>query len=186
MFKTALLALGGNMQSDYGAVLDTQKAAIAGLQVDSIFPLKASEFYSTPCFPTGAGPDFVNSVVQIQTSLSAQALLAHLHDIEQEYGRVREKRWGMRTLDIDLIAYDDQVRPDIQTYTHWRDLSLADQVQQAPDQLILPHPRIQDRAFVLVPLMDVAPGWVHPVSGLTVAEMLEKLPKSDRKQVVPL
>ncbi|MGY8791094.1 MAG: 2-amino-4-hydroxy-6-hydroxymethyldihydropteridine diphosphokinase, partial [Pseudomonadales bacterium] len=68
--------------------------------------------------------------------------------------RVRGERWGKRVLDADLIAFGTQVLPDLYTYKKWRDLPISDQMLQTPDQLILPHPRLQDRAFVLRPLMD--------------------------------
>lgn len=90
-------------------------------------------------------------------------------------GRERGTRWGQRTLDLDLLAMGDLVLPDAQVYAHWRDLPLEDQARRAPEQLILPHPRLQDRAFVLVPLSDVAPDWRHPVLGRTVLEMRDAL-----------
>ena len=99
---------------------------------------------------------------------------------------MREQRWGMRTLDIDLLALGDSVLPDAQTQDAWRDLAPETQARLAPDRLILPHPRLQDRAFVLVPLADVAPDWRHPRLGLTVRQMLEALPAADREAVKPL
>ena len=79
----------------------------------------------------------------------------------------------------------DLVLPDAQTHRRWRELAPEDQARQAPDQLILPHPRLQDRAFVLVPLADVAPDWRHPLSGLSVDQMLQALPAEDVAAVVP-
>jgi 2-amino-4-hydroxy-6-hydroxymethyldihydropteridine diphosphokinase len=76
--------------------------------------------------------------------------------------------------------------PDAAVQTAWRNLALADQKREAPDQLILPHPRLQDRAFVLVPLADVAADWRHPLLGLTIADMLAALPEADRAAMMPL
>jgi 2-amino-4-hydroxy-6-hydroxymethyldihydropteridine diphosphokinase len=87
-------------------------------------------------------------------------------------------------LDIDLIAVGDSVSPDIDGYLAWQRIGLKDQAKSAPLGLILPHPRLQDRAFVLVPLADVAPDWCHPVLGQTVDQMLAALPKPDRNAVV--
>ena len=146
----------------------------------------ASRLYATPAFPAGAGPDFVNAVMRIETSLTPDALLQKLHAIEAAALRKRTVRWGQRTLDLDLIAVDDLVLPDAATHAHWRDLPLDRQMQEAPQTLILPHPRMQDRAFVLVPLMDVAPTWVHPVLGQSVSDLCAAIPAADRATVVPL
>ena len=99
---------------------------------------------------------------------------------------VRTQRWGARTLDLDLIALDGSVLPDRPVWQQWKDLSPEDQTVLAPEQLILPHPRLQDRAFVLIPLAEVAPDWVHPLTGLGVAEMAAGLPDSDRMAIKPL
>ncbi len=89
-------------------------------------------------------------------------------------------------MDIDLLAVGDQILPDRTTHTEWRKLELKDQISRPPDQLILPHPRLQDRSFVLIPLADVAPDWVHPILGKTAAQMLADLPESDLGGIHPL
>jgi 2-amino-4-hydroxy-6-hydroxymethyldihydropteridine diphosphokinase len=112
--------------------------------------------------------------------------MARLHAVEARFGRRRTQRWGMRTLDIDLLAMGDSVLPDAETQDDWRLLPPDAQVRRTPDRLILPHPRLQDRAFVLVPLADVAPDWVHPRTGKSVRQMLAELPAADRDAVKPL
>ncbi len=145
-----------------------------------------SRLFSTPCFPPGAGPDYVNAAALVETDKSPEAVLDLLHQVEAEFGRARQQRWGMRTLDLDLVCWDDRVVPDAEMFDHWLNLPPDDQRQAAPDRLILPHPRLQDRAFVLVPMADVAPEWRHPVLGLTVTEMIERLPHGDVAAVTPL
>ncbi|NCT11307.1 MAG: 2-amino-4-hydroxy-6-hydroxymethyldihydropteridine diphosphokinase [Rhodobacterales bacterium] len=182
----ALIALGGNEPSPTGAPLDTLRAALGEIAM-AIGPITGkSRMFGTPCFPAGAGPDYVNAAVAVATRLPAAEILRRLHEIEQNHGRARLQRWGMRTLDLDLLALGGAVLPDRATYEDWRALPPDLQQMRAPDALVLPHPRLQDRAFVLVPLADVAADWVHPVLGQSVAAMLAALPAADRDAVVPL
>lgn len=180
------MALGGNLSSSVGPPQETLSAALEQLEALGLRVAAVSRFYRTPCFPAGAGPDYVNAVAALETGLGAEKILAKLHQVEAEFGRERETRWGRRTLDLDLVARGNEVLPNRERYLHWQALSPDLQAQAAPDELILPHPRIQDRGFVLVPLLDVAPGWVHPVLGLSVREMVERLPQAARDEVVPL
>ncbi len=147
---------------------------------------RKSQFYRTPCFPPGTGPDYVNAAIRVETQLSPGALLHVLHDIEHEFGRARKQRWGMRTLDLDILLFDDLVLPDQDTFDRWHDLPIEEQVCATPEHLILPHPRLQDRAFALVPTRDVAPDWCHPVSGKTVSQMCAELPEDTVAEVVVL
>jgi 2-amino-4-hydroxy-6-hydroxymethyldihydropteridine diphosphokinase len=106
--------------------------------------------------PASDQPDYVNAVVAVTTPLPPGELLAALHRIEAAFGRVRTVRNAARRIDLDLLAYHD----------------LVDEVGPP----ILPHPRLAERAFVLCPLSDVAPGWTDPRSGRTVEELLRALP----------
>ncbi len=142
-----------------------------------------SKWYRTPAFPAGAGPDFVNAVVLAETDQPPESALKKLHKIEAEMGRVRKLRWGARVCDLDLLDYSGKILPELSIFRKWADLPAEAQAENAPDQLILPHPRIQDRAFVLVPLRDVAPDWLHPVTGLSVDQMIAALPPEDIEQI---
>lgn len=181
-----LFALGGNMPSGFGTCAQTLRAAVARLEGVLGRSLALSPLYRTPSFPAGAGPDYVNAAALVRAPQTPSEMLDLLHMIEAEFGRERVQRWGRRTLDLDLIAVDQMILPDPETQRQWRDLPLSEQVVRVPEQLILPHPRLQERAFVLVPLADVAPEWVHPVLGRSVAQMLADLPVSARNEVVPL
>ena len=181
-----LIALGGNQPSSAGDPAQTVLSAIKQISILGVEIERVSPLYQTPSFPPGSGRDFVNAAIAVRSGLAAPDLLALLHEVEQHFGRQRLHRWGARTLDLDLIADGDRFAPDVATFDQWRHLSLDRQKTEAPTQLILPHPRLQDRAFVLVPLADIAPDWRHPVLGLTVLEMLARLPAEDRAAVRPI
>ena len=165
---------------------ETLRKAAESLVSPDLSVVKISRSYASPCFPAGAGPDYVNAAALIETSLNAPELLARLHAVEADFGRERANRWGQRTLDLDLIGMGDLVLPDAATQDHWRNLPPQEQARIAPDQLILPHPRLQDRAFVLIPLADVAPDWRHPRLGLTVRQMLDRLDPGDIAAITAL
>lgn len=185
-WSSVIICLGANLPSLAGPPAETIRKAVGEISRNGLHVTTVSRFFSTPCFPAGAGPDYVNAALTARSRLSPDAILAVLHGIETEFGRNRDTRWGQRTLDLDLIAVDELILPDRAGYRAWADLPPDQQRLAAPDRLVLPHPRIADRAFVLVPLMDIAAGWRHPVTGKTVCHMTQDLPASDRDAVVPL
>jgi|ERR1041385_8252469 2-amino-4-hydroxy-6-hydroxymethyldihydropteridine diphosphokinase len=159
-----LIALGSNLPSAAGTPAETLRAALAALGAKGIEPVKVSQFYESEAWPVPDDPRFVNAVAQMGTHLSPGALLERLHAVERSFGRVRTARNAPRTLDLDILDY------------HGR-------IEAGPPEL--PHPRMQSRGFVLVPLADIAPEWRHPTSGLSVAELIAKLPDRGR-EVIPL
>ncbi|MDA9207883.1 2-amino-4-hydroxy-6-hydroxymethyldihydropteridine diphosphokinase [Octadecabacter sp.] len=183
--EITLLAIGGNAPSHSGEPFKVVQAAIDAIKA-CWGAVQISRFYQTPAFPAGAGPDFVNAACVFYTNDSARDVLDTLHEIEADFGRERTKRWGQRTLDIDLIGQGDSILPDVATFERWYDLPLEDQLTSSPEMIILPHPRVQDRSFVLVPLADVAPYWTHPRLGLTTLQMLNARPMEERHTVIPL
>jgi len=149
-----LIALGANLPSAAGAPAETLRAAIAAFQANGIAPVKVSRFRETDAWPDPSDPPYVNAVAQIETVLDPVALLAQLHEIERQFGRERHARNAPRTLDLDIIDYNGRV-------------------EDGPP--VLPHPRMQDRVFVLTPLSEIAPAWRHPVLGMTAGEILARI-----------
>jgi len=185
LMRSAFIALGSNQPSIAGDPAATVRQALRLLEEYGLPVCAASRFYSTLAFPAESGPDFINAAVETRTSLQPDQILEILHEIESALGRERNDRWAARAVDLDLLAVDNVVLPDRDTHDHWRELAPQKQVTDAPDQLILPHPRLQDRAFVLVPLADIAPDWMHPILKLSVREMLNDLPDQDKQDVKP-
>ena len=157
-----LIALGANLPSFYGSPEDTLKAAMDFLDRDGMRLVKSSRLWLSAPVPASEQPWYHNAVVQVETALSAQALLRALQKIESVFGRVRTERNAPRVLDLDLIAYNDEV--------------------MEKEGLHVPHPRLYMRGFVLYPLREVCPGWTHPVLGLTVEDMIRNLPESQQLQ----
>jgi 2-amino-4-hydroxy-6-hydroxymethyldihydropteridine diphosphokinase len=145
-----------------------------------------SRWFRTPAFPSGSGPDFVNGAAMLETVLDPESVLAALHGAEAALGRVRPARWAPRVCDLDLIAIEDTVLPDRATLERWMAIDLGQAQTVAPPRLILPHPRMHERGFVLAPMADIAPDWRHPVTGQTVAGMLAALPAAELAGIQPL
>ncbi len=183
----ALIALGANMPAE-GRDPDTTLACALEMlgAVSGIAVSRTSRWYGTPAFPPGAGDDFVNGAAVLSTGLPPDRLLRVLHETEDRLGRTRPVRWGPRACDIDLLGMGDTVLPDRATVEGWLALPPGEAGRAAPAELILPHPRLHERAFVLVPLAEVAPEWRHPILGRTVAEMAAALAPEATAEVVPL
>jgi len=158
----AFVALGGNV----GDVRTTFDHAITKLCADGRVQMTArSSDYRTPPWGVADQPPFMNAVIAVTTSLAPHDLLERALETEQALGRNRalERRWGPRTIDLDLLAYDDLVLID-------RDL-------------ILPHPHLFERAFVLVPLAEIAPDQV--IAGIRVRDALERLNVAGLEKLPP-
>ncbi|MEZ6233532.1 MAG: 2-amino-4-hydroxy-6-hydroxymethyldihydropteridine diphosphokinase [Phycisphaerales bacterium] len=154
----AAIALGSNIQTPEATRRSHLDAAIRALEdPPRTRVIAASEPIETePVGPAGQGP-YLNAAAILETTLSPRGLLARLLEIERSRGRDRaaEQRWGARTLDLDLLLYDDLVIDE--------------------PGLTIPHPRMRDRRFVLEPLAAIAPEWIVPGVGATVAALLERL-----------
>lgn len=178
-----LVAFGANVESSAGSPQATVLAAVEAMRANGLQIISLSPLFETPAFPRGSGPNYVNAAAKISFDGSATELLEILQEVERRFGRDRRKRWASRTLDLDLLAFGNTVLPSREIYLKWRDLPPDRLAEVAPTELILPHPRMQERAFVLVPLAHVDPDWRHPVLGLTVTEMRDNLPKPDLDEI---
>lgn len=166
-----LIALGANVPGPAGSPAESLRAAIARLREIGISDLKVSAFVKTPAYPPESGqPDFLNAVAIGRSARAPHEILEGLHVIERDLGRVRDIPWAARAIDLDLLAVGDIVSPE------WRAAAeRGNRPNEAGGPLILPHPRLHLRRFVLEPLVQIAPDWRHPALGLTARELLARL-----------
>jgi len=181
-----LIALGANLSHEDATPAEPLDRALAALAADPDISVAArSPLYLTPALPAGSGPEFVNAAARLETALAPEAVLDRLHAVEAALGRARQARWAPRACDLDLLAAGDAIRPDRETVARWMALPAEAAGATAPAQLILPHPRLQERAFVLVPLAEIAPDWRRPLTGEDLATLLARLTPADRAAVRP-
>ena len=150
------IGLGANLTpAGYRNPRDGCEAALADLPEEGIFIEQISNWYETAPVPASDQPWYLNAVALATTSGNAAMTLAALHRIESRFGRVREVRNEARALDLDLLDFGGQ--------------------RNQNPSLMLPHPRMHERAFVLVPLRELCPNWCHPVSGIWIDDLIAQL-----------
>ena len=146
-----IIALGSNLAGRYRSSRDLLEAAVAQLPDNGLGVTRRSRWWRSAAWPDRSAPDYLNGVVFVETDRSPREVVSTLLDIETAFGRTRTMANAPRTLDLDLIAYGRQV---------------LDQ-----PGLVVPHPRAAERRFVMGPLAEIAPDWIHPVTGATAAEL---------------
>ena len=162
------IGLGANLDGPWGPPAASIARALAELPARGVTVTRRARLYRSAPVPASDQPWFVNTVAAVATDLSPDALLAVLHAVEAAAGRVRRERWEARVLDLDLLDHDGRV-----------------QAGGGPGQAVLPHPRLAGRAFVLLPLAELAPGWKHPVTGRSIGDLIAALDPAQPAKPVP-
>lgn len=161
-----LIGIGANLPSRLGPPQATCEAALRALAEAGVTILRRSRWYRSAPVPASTQPWFVNGVAVAATPLGPTELLATMLAVERGLGRVREGRWEPRVLDLDLLDYHGETR-----------------AAPPPE---LPHPRLHERAFVLLPLMEVAPDWRHPRLDRSVESLIAALPSDQEAEPLPV
>jgi len=153
------IALGANLEHPtYGPPRRVLEAALEELGRRGVAIRRVSPWYRTAPVPASDQPSYVNAVAEVATDLPADAVLARLHEVEDAFGRVRTVPNAARLIDLDLLDFNGEI------------------AEGGPGRAILPHPRMESRAFVLRPLADLAPDWRHPRTEVTISALLAALP----------
>jgi len=161
-----LIAIGSNLSHpEFGPPLAVCEAAVVAIVAGGCSVSAQSRWFRSAAVPASDQPDFVNGVISVETTMAPAEFLIFLHRIEAQFDRKRSVPNAARTLDLDLLTFGDILN-------------------NGPVSPILPHPRMTERAFVLLPLGDIAPNWAHPVSGTQLSVLIAELPAD--QHCVPL
>ena len=161
MGSRLFIGLGANLTPDgYTSPREGCVAAVSALADEGVHLSALSHWYESAPVPISDQPWYLNAVAEATTELDASSTLAALHNIERRFGRVRTERNAARVLDLDLLDF-------------------AGMVSDA-SYLALPHPRLHERAFVLLPLGELCPDWVHPVSGIAIQDLIAMIPANQQ------
>ncbi len=159
-----LIGLGANLDGVFGTPEQCIKKALSLLVKSNIVLESVSSIWKTAPVPVSDQPWYRNAACSIETSLAPHALLSILSSIEDKAGRKRRDQNEARVLDLDLLVYHDEIISD--------------------DNLSIPHPRMHERAFVLYPLLEIAPNWVHPELNRSVSDLIEMLPQDQEIECI--
>ena len=167
------IALGSNLETKNMTRLEILNKALEYFSLFKISLLKVSSFWESKSYPNKNQPNFINAVSEVQSKLNPYQTLSSLKKIESLLGRKINGRWGNRVLDLDILAAGSLILPNLLIFKKWQKMPLHLQIQNQPKQLILPHPRIQDRLFVLKPLSEINQDWMHPVLNKKTFELID-------------
>jgi 2-amino-4-hydroxy-6-hydroxymethyldihydropteridine diphosphokinase len=165
-----ILGLGSNLSSSFGDRFKNLELAISYLEMYKIKILKKSSYYETPSYPNKKNPKFINIVVNIETNLNQENLASVLLFIEEKLERKRFKKNDPRTCDIDILDFNNQT-----INFKYKELSFT-----------VPHKKLTSRSFVLYPLQEIIPGWIHPKTRETINLLIEKLPLSEKNSILKI
>ena len=163
-----LLGLGSNLSSNFGNRFENIDLAISYLQSHKIQLLKKSSFYETLSYPDIKNPKFINVIIEVLTHLPPEEFASVLISIEESLERKRNQKNEPRTCDIDIIDYNGKVM----------DFSYKSLIFKVP------HEKLIYRNFVLFPLQEIVPNWVHPITNEKISNLIAKLPEEDRKSIL--
>ncbi|NKB20874.1 MAG: 2-amino-4-hydroxy-6-hydroxymethyldihydropteridine diphosphokinase [Alphaproteobacteria bacterium] len=163
------IGIGGNLPSEnFGSTPEVLTKALQVIDAKDCTVVRCSPWYRSSPVPVADQPDYINAVFELTTKLPATTLLNKLHGVEAEFERVRTVRNAARTLDLDLLIYHDYIIE-----------------KKGENDLTVPHPRMHERAFVLLPLRDLEPDWIHPVRNVTLDALIRVLPADQRCERLP-
>ena len=163
-----LLGLGSNLSSNFGNRFENLDLAISYLQSHKIQLLKKSSFYETLSYPDIKNPKFINVIIKVLTHLPPEEFASVLISIEETLERKRNQKNEPRTCDIDIIDFNGRVM----------DFSYKSLIFKVP------HEKLIYRNFVLFPLQEIAPNWIHPITKEKISNLIAKLPEEDRKSIL--
>lgn len=163
-----ILALGSNLKSKFGNRFDNINLAISYLETYKIKLIKKSSFYETPSYPDKSNPKFINVVIEVSANLSPESLASAIILVEKKLGRKRSVKNEPRTCDIDIIDYNNQVI----NFKH-KELDF-----------FVPHIKLVERNFVLFPLQEILPKWIHPKSKEVISKIIEKISVQQKNSIL--
>ena len=163
-----ILSLGSNLPSKFGDRFDNLIFALSLIESNGILINKKSSYYETPSYPDQKNPKFINIIVSVKTHLKPIDLMTLLISIEKKMGRKRDIKNEPRTCDIDIIDYNNEI-------INHKDKNLS---------LIIPHKELSLRNFVLYPLKEISPNWLHPINNVKIDILIQNLPDNLRNSIL--